>query len=197
MGTRLLSLTAASMALTFAVACHRAPQVDNSRYASAIQRIASSTPAWIDRDKVGSSLWKVERDFYASRDNLPAWIDEDQPTTRLATLIDGLRASEDHGLDPALYGTEKFQQTLALAKQNKNRIDAAQVPELDARLTYAYLKYASGLLGWSVNPKSIYENWIAAPNDVDLKENLRKAVSSDNVRPVLGELAPPQPQYKG
>ena len=197
MGTRLLSIAAASTALTLAIGCQRTPQVDNSRYAPAIQRIVSSAPAWVDRDKTGSMLWKVERDFYASRDHLPAWIDGDTPTTRLATLIDGLKASADHGLDPARYGTDKFEQTLALARQNKDRLDVAKVPELDARFTYAYLKYASDLLGWSVNPKSIYENWVAAPNKVDLKANLTTAVSSDNVRPVLGELAPQHPQYKG
>ena len=197
MGTNFLRLVASSLALTLVVACDRTPKVDNSRYAPAIQHLVGSTPAWVDGDKAGSTLWKVERDFYASRDNLPAWIDGDKPTTRLATLIDGLKASEDHGLNPARYGTDKFEQTLALAKQNKDRLDVAKVPELDARLTYAYLKYASDLLGWSVNPKSIYEDWIAAPNKVDLKENLAKAAASDNVRPVLGELAPRHPQYEG
>ena len=197
MGTRLLHLAASSLVLTLVVGCHRTPKVDNSRYAPEIQRLVSATPAWVDRDKAGSTLWKVERDFYASRDNLPAWVDGDKPTSRLATLIDGLKASEDHGLDPGRYGTDKFKQTLALVKQNKDRLDVAKVPELDARLTYAYLKYASDLLGGSVNPKSIYEDWVAEPNKVDLKESLTKAVSSDTVRPVLGELAPQHPQYKG
>ena len=178
-------------------ACNSEPRVDNSQHASAIQRIVSSTPAWVDRTKMGSTLWKAERDFYASRGNLPAWIDGDRPTTRLATLLDGLKASDEHGLDPARYGTDKFEQVIATAKQNKDRIDIAKVPELDARLTYAYLRYAADLLGTSSNPRVVYANWVAAPSKIDLKENLTKAVSSDNVRPVLGELAPQHPQYKG
>jgi murein L,D-transpeptidase YcbB/YkuD len=197
MGTRLLHLAASCLVLTLVTACHRTPKVDNSRYAPEIQRLVSATPAWVDRDKAGATLWKVERDFYESRNNLPAWVDGDQPTTRLATLIDALKASEDDGLDPGRYGTDKFEQTLALRKQNKDRLDVAAVPELDARLTYAYLKYASDLVGGSVNPKSIYENWVVEPSKVDLKQNLTRAVSSDNVRPVLGELAPQHPQYKG
>jgi len=178
-------------------ACNSEPRVDNSQHASAIQRIVSSTPAWVDRTKMGSTLWKAERDFYASRGNLPAWIDGDRPTTRLATLLDGLKASDEHGLDPTRYGTDKFEQVIATAKQNKDRIDIAKVPELDARLTYAYLRYAADLLGTSSNPRVVYANWVAAPSKIDLKENLTKAVSSDNVRPVLGELAPQHPQYKG
>ena len=79
-------------------------------------------------------------------------------------------ASDDYGIAAAsltitlAQGTGENiafkEQTLALVKQNKDRLDVATVPELDARLTYAYLKYASDLLGGSVNPKSIYEDWV-------------------------------------
>ena len=34
----------------------------------------------------------------------------------------------------------------------------AKIPEIDTRLTYAYLRYAADLLGWSGNPKAIYSN---------------------------------------
>jgi murein L,D-transpeptidase YcbB/YkuD len=178
-------------------ACSSGPKVDNAQHSPAIRRIVGSTPAWVERGKVGSTLWKAERDFYASRNNLPAWIDGDRPTTRLATLLDGLKASEEHGLDPARYGTDKFEQVIAVAKQNKDRIEIAKVPELDARLTYAYLRYAADLLGSSSSPKTVYTNWLPAPTKSDLEENLTEAVSSENVRPVLGELAPQHPQYKG
>ena len=192
-------LTIATFSLLFAlgVACSPGAKVDSSQHASAIRRVVVSTPSWVERGKLGTTLWKSERDFYASRNNLPAWIDGNKPTTRLATLLDALQASADHGLDPARYGTDKFQQAIALAKQNKDRIDVAQVPELDARLTYAYLRYAADLLGWSPSPKAVYSNWVPAENKVDLLENLSRAASSDNVRPVLGELAPQHPQYKG
>jgi murein L,D-transpeptidase YcbB/YkuD len=192
-----LRIIATGLTLVLAAGCTSRPKVDNSQHAAAIKRLVASTPAWVEHSRLGATLWKAERDFYASRNNVPAWIDGDQPTTRLATLLDALKASEDHGLDPARYGTEKFQQAIALAKQNKDRIEVAKGPELDARLTYAYLRYAADLLGWSPNPKAIYTNWVAAPNQTDLDENLTKAVSSENVRPVLGELAPQHPQYKG
>src|SRR2546423_8015842 len=133
MGTRFLHKAFVTFALAAAMACHRGPQVDNSRHAPAIQRIAASTPAWVDRDRLGTTLWKAERDFYASRRNLPAWLDGDKASPRLAALIDALKHSEDHGLDPARYHTDGFQQTVAAAAQNKDRYEPTKVPELDAR----------------------------------------------------------------
>src|SRR5258705_3354144 len=160
MGTRSLQIATIAPALTLAIACSRAPHVHDSVSAPAIERIVSSSPPWIDHDKLGSTLWKAERDFYASRGNLPAWIDGDTASPRLTALVDALKHSEDHGLDPARYGTEGFQQATATAEQNKQRYDVEKIPELDTRLTYAYLRYASDLLGWSPTPKAIYANWI-------------------------------------
>jgi murein L,D-transpeptidase YcbB/YkuD len=197
MGTPFPRVAATSIALMLAVACHRAPQVDNSRHAPAIQRIVSSTPAWIDRDKLGSTLWKAEREFYASRNNLPAWMDGDEATARFSALVEALKHAEDHGLDPARYGTDTFQQAIAAADQNKTRYELAKIPELDTRLTYAYLQYAADLLGWSSDPKTIYADWIPAANKVDLVEQLKKAASSNNVQQTLEALAPSHPQYQG
>ena len=197
MGTRVLHKALVIFALVAGVACHRAPQVDNSQHAPAIQRLVSSMPAWVDRDRLGSALWTAERDFYGSREHLPAWMDGDKASPRLATLIDALKHSEDHGLDPARYHTDGFQQAVVAAAPNKGRYDLAKIPELDARLTYAYLRYAADLLGWSGNPKAIYPTWMVAPNKVDLAEHLATAVTSDKVRASLDELAPVHPQYKG
>src|SRR4029077_18991088 len=119
-----------------------------------------------------------------------AWMDGDTASPRLAALVYALRHSEDHGLDPARYNTDSFQQAIAAAAQNKDHYEVAKVPELDARLTYAYLRYAADLLGWSGNPKAIYETWLVAPNKVDLAEHLATAVSSDKLHESLDELAP-------
>jgi murein L,D-transpeptidase YcbB/YkuD len=197
MGTPLLRTLVVTFALAAGVACHRAPEVDNSQHAPAIQRILGSTPAWVDRGKLGTTVWKAERDFYESRKHLPAWMEGDKASPRLAALVEALKHSEDHGLDPARYNTDGFQQAISAAAQNKGRYELAKIPELDARLTYAYLRYAADLIGWSGNPKAIYAAWIVAPSKVDLAEHLASAISSDKVRESLDELAPNHPQYKG
>src|SRR5262245_30135162 len=147
MGTPLVRAIGVAVVLT-AVACHRGNQVDNSQHAPAIQRIVASTPAWVGRDRLGATLWKAERQFYDSRDNVPAWIDGDKTSPRVGALLDALKQAEDHGVDPARYGLDRFQQMVTQAEANKHRYEIERVPEIDTRLTYAYLQYAADLLGW-------------------------------------------------
>jgi murein L,D-transpeptidase YcbB/YkuD len=195
-GTPLMRTLVVAAVLTIA-ACDRGPQVDNSRHARAIEQIVSSTPAWIERDKVGGALWKTERAFYEARNHRPAWIGRDKSLPQLGWLIDALKHSEDHGLDPARYGEDVFQHVVTQARENRDRYDPANVPDLDTRLTYAYLRYAADLLGWSGDPRVIYSNWIKASNKYDLGAHLTKAISMNNIRGSLDALAPTHSQYKG
>lgn len=197
MRTPLTPAVAVTLALTLGIACHRTPQVDNSKHAPAIQKIVSSSPSWIERDKLGTTLWKTEREFYQSRNNAPAWIDGDTASPRLEGLINALKHAEDHGLDPARYGASNFQKMVEAAAANKGRYELAKIPEIDTRLTYAYLRYAADLLGWSGNPKAIYSTWVPSTNKTDLAAQLAKAMSSNQVGDTLQELAPIHTQYKG
>jgi murein L,D-transpeptidase YcbB/YkuD len=197
MGALFVRTVAVTFALTLGLACHRTPQVDNSSQAPAIQKIISSSPSWIERDKLGSTLWKTEREFYQSRNNAPAWIDGDTASPRLEGLIDALKHAEDHGLDPARYDASNFQRMVEAAAANKGRYELAKIPEIDTRLTYAYLRYAADLLGWSGNPQAIYSTWVPSTNKTDLAAQLAKAMSSNQVGDTLQELAPRHTQYKG
>ncbi len=77
------------------------------------------------------------------------------------------------------------------------RFDAGAVPALDAKLTYAYLRYAADLLGWRTNPRDVSSNWLVEPREDDLAARLADALSSNKVRRSLEDLAPSHPQYKG
>ncbi len=172
-------------------------KVDITPHTAVIRVIAGATPSWIEGDTLGALLWETERAFYESRNDVPAWIDNDQATRQLGTLIDALGHARDHGLDPARYGTRDVQQAIEAARAGNGRFDRTRVPELDARLTYAYLRYAADLLGWSAKPGAIYDQWLVTPKQDDLGARLRRAIASRKVRETLEELAPMHPQYKG
>lgn len=174
-------------------------KVDNARHVGGIKTMVSATPGWVDRDALGRKLWTIERAFYEQRQHLPAWIDGDGTTPQLKDLIQQLHYSEKHGLDPARYRVAEFEQVRERSQQKmKGTVFPLEaVPELDAKMTYAYLRYAADLLGWSSSPQHVDRNWLDDPKEDDLAGRLARAVDGNNVRETLEELAPTHPQYKG
>jgi murein L,D-transpeptidase YcbB/YkuD len=175
------------------------PKVRNAEHTAAIRRLASTTPSWIDQSPLGRRLWKVEQTFYQSREYLPAWVDGVDTTPQWKDLVQQLKYSAAHGLDPQRYGVADFER---LREQSQTRMRGTQfpverVPELDLQMTYAYLRYAADLLGWTHNPREVHRDWLADAKKEDLAARLTAATASNRVRDSLEELAPTHPQYKG
>jgi murein L,D-transpeptidase YcbB/YkuD len=186
-----------ALALTAAVAC--GPN-HSQRFAPAVQRSASSTPRWVHRDALGRRLWALEQKFYGERQHVPAWIDGDEPTAQLHALVGALGDAEMHGLAPAAYGSE----TLAAALQKADdrswfgaAFEPDVIPEMDLRLTYAFLRHAADLLGWRSSPREVARSWVPSPKKADLLQHLRDALKGNRVREVLDGIAPSHAQYKG
>ena len=180
-----------------ASACNQ--KIDNARHVDGIKKITASGPKWVDGDRLGKKLWTIEQAFYEKRQHMPAWVDGDGTTPQLKDLIQQLHYSEKHGLVPASYRVGEFEQ-IREQSQTKTKgtvFPIEQVPELDAKMTYAYLRYAADLLGWSSTPKDIDVNWLDNPKEDDLAARLERAVDGNKVRETLEELAPTHPQYKG
>ena len=179
------------------VACDRKP--DNSQHVDRIRAVTASTPSWVRSDALAKRLWRIERAFYQQRAFTPAWVDGDRTTAQWKDLVQQLKYSERHGLDPAKYHVAEFEQfrEQSQTKTSGTRFPLDQVPELDARMTFAYLRYAADLLGWDENPKAIYEDWIVPSRKVELAGQLTDAVSKGSVRESLESLAPTHQQYKG
>jgi murein L,D-transpeptidase YcbB/YkuD len=176
-----------------------ASKIDNSQHTAAIRETLEATPRWVDRTRLGRQLWEAERQFYEARGYTPAWVDGDGTTPQWKDLIQQLHYSERHGLDPASYGPQEFEQ-LRDASQTRTRgtrFPLDRIPEMDAKMTYAYLRYAADLLGWTHSAKDVHKNWLTSPKKEDLAARLDDAVKNNRVRDSLEELAPTHPQYKG
>ena len=198
MTRRVLIVIVAAVTSFVLQGCKQA-KVDNSVYVSAVQGVVNGTPSWVDRTAVGRRLWTMEQAFYRGRQFVPAWVSGDEPTPQMTGLIQALKYSERHGLEPASYGLTDFEQQRKDATDKHGgvhyRIDV--VPEMDARMTYAYLRYAADLLGWTHSAHDVYENWLVPPKKEDLAARLDRAVSTMKIGETLEELAPTHPQYKG
>ena len=174
-------------------------RVDNSRHADAIRHLTTTAPSWVDPSPLGRRLWKVEQAFYDSRQYLPAWVDGVETTPHWKDLIQQLKYSEAHGLDPARYHVAEFERLRAQSqtRMRGTRFPIERVPELDARMTYAYLQYAADLLGWRHSARAVHRQWLTDSKKEDLAARLTRAVTAGRVRESLEELAPTHPQYKG
>jgi murein L,D-transpeptidase YcbB/YkuD len=180
--------------LLFSTACNP----DNAIYTAGIHKTVAGTPEWVDRSPLGKRLWTIERSFYESRGYLPAWIDGNRTTPQLKDLVAQLKYSEVHGLEPSDYRIEEFERIRDASHTFMGtRFDGAVVPELDAKLTYAYLRYAADLLGWRTNPTDMSSLWLTQPKTEDLPTRLTQAITSNSIRKSLEELAPTHAQYKG
>jgi murein L,D-transpeptidase YcbB/YkuD len=174
-------------------------KIDNAQHVDGIRRTVAGNPSWVARSDLGKRLWQVERDFYEARGYKPAWVDGDRTTDQWKDLVSQLKYSERHGLDPAAYGPQEFEQLResSQTRMSGTRFPAERIPEMDAKMTYAYLRYAADLLGWTHSARQVHPTWLAAPKKEDLAARLTEALERNRVRDSLEELAPTHPQYKG
>ena len=190
-------LFAIAFAIATSVACAR--KVDNAALANGVREVVTGTPDWVDRSALGKRLWKIEQAFYESRQHLPAWVEGDETTAHWKDLVQQLKYSEAHGLDPAAHPIAEFEQLReqSQTKVRGTRFPVKRIPEMDAKMTYAYLRYAADLLGWTRSPRQVHRNWLTDTKEEDLAARLADAIDKNRVRDSLEELAPTHPQYKG
>ena len=188
-----------ALVLSLVVVSACGPSVDNEAHVAALQKVVEGTPQWVERTPLGKRLWAIEREFYKERGYTPAWIDGDRTTEPMKELVRHLHFAEAHALDSARYHVAEFERIRqeSQTRLRGTRFDVAIVPELDAKLTYAYLSYAADLLAWSTSPSQVSKNWLTNPKKEDLKARLTSALEKGNVRDSLEGLAPTHPQYKG
>lgn len=174
-------------------------RVDNATHVEPIKALVGKAPSWAGTSALDRQLWKIEQAFYESRGYTPAWIDGDETTRHWKELVEQLKYAEAHGLDPARYGVDAFEQA---REQSQTRMHGTKfaveaVPELDAKMTYAYLRHAADLLGWTRRARDVHRNWLTDARKEDLAARLSTALTNNTVRQSLEELAPTHPQYKG
>ena len=194
-----MSFRLAVLALLAAVlisGCNR--KIDDAVHADPLRATLEGSPAWVEQSALGKKLWAIEKVFYEKRGFMPAWVDGDRTTTHMKDLVQQFKYSELHGLDPAKYPIQEFEQLREESQTRMGtRFPVERVPELDAKLTYAYLHYAADLIGWTSSPREVSKNWLTDPKEEDLAARLENAITTNSIRTSLEELAPNHPQYKG
>src|SRR4029450_11001817 len=115
-------------------------RIDNSAHIERLRAVVQGQPAWTGTNPLAKRLWQVERAFYEARGYMPAWVDGDLAAPQWVDLVQQLKYSARHGLEPATYRLEDFETFSEQARaQNGGRFPRESVPEMDAKMTFAYL----------------------------------------------------------
>jgi murein L,D-transpeptidase YcbB/YkuD len=160
--------------------------------------VTAEPPPYVARDREGTRLWDLTKQFYLKRDNATAWIEDRKPRAQMDALVDALQHADRDGLDPALYNAS----TLAAKRQEAGRgflsargFDESEAAGLDVWLTYLYMQYASDLADGLSNLSHADPQWKIQDKRLDVMAHLDQALDQNRVGQALAELTPSHAQY--
>jgi murein L,D-transpeptidase YcbB/YkuD len=164
-----------------------------------VEPILAAQPAvFVTRDREGTRLWDLTKQFYDKRGNATAWIEDRKPRPQMDELVQALQRADRDGLDPALYNAS----TLAARREEAGRgfltmrgFDASEAARLDVWLTYLYLQYASDLTNGLSNLAHLDPQWKISGKKTDLLSLLEQSLDQNRVGESLAELTPSHRQY--
>lgn len=137
--------------------------------------------------------------FYRRRGWEPAWSLHGYAGAQAWQLLDAIRASRQHALEPAEYHVAPLDSLLRLFwKQNfrRARVERQAYAELDILLSHAFLDLGAHLLSGRHHPSSLSGRWHVHDEGLDLPAHLESALASGgDVRDILARLAPAYPEY--
>jgi L,D-transpeptidase YcbB len=195
-----MRMGAALLAAALMAACSGGAKEREQVNAALRQALAASTrPPYVTADADGRKLWKLTQQFYERRRHVPAWIDGNDPRPQMAELMTALEAASHEGLDPQLYSVRHLEARRQDARKGfltKKGFDPEEAGELDAWLSYLYLKYASDLADGLSDLAHAESRWQIKPEKFDAVSRLEQALASNTVRGSLDGLTPPNPQYQ-
>ncbi len=139
----------------------------------------------------GHHVWEEEQRFYRQNGYQLAWSDGKRTREQLDGLIRAIRAAGEDGLNPQDYHVDELDAARHAA------LDRDRAVSLDARATYAHLRYAWDLVHGTIDPEDVNPQGHAAPRNVDLHNVLESGLGENTVGESLARLAPASAQYLG
>src|SRR5262245_4569787 len=146
--------------------------------------LTAQPPAFVSRDREGTRLWTLTKQFYQKRGNTTAWIEDRKPRPQMSELLGALQKADRDGLDPALYNAPALsakQQEASSGLLVKRGFDESETGGLDVWLTYLYLQYASDLTNGLSNLSHADPQWKIRDKRIDVLSSLEQALAENRV----------------
>jgi L,D-transpeptidase YcbB len=134
--------------------------------------------------------------FYVNRIYAPAWFNQNNFSGKGYALLDYIRQSGRHGLNPEDYHLcliEKYTEKL----QSVTPLDTTEITKLDFLLTDAFMMLGSNLYFGKVAPEKGDVNWKIQQKDSGLRLDLKleESLASNDIAGALDKLAPGYSSY--
>lgn len=189
------------LSMSSLAACTSAAEKEQAQVTSAVRASveSSTSPMYVASDRDAARLWKLTREFYASREFTPAWVEGSKPKSQLRDLIKALWGADHDGLDPQLYNVAFLDQKAQEASKGfltKKGFEPNEAGALDVWLTYLYVKFASDLADGLSDLAHADPRWQIKPEKFDARARLEDALTNNRVADSLLELTPDNPQYR-
>ncbi|MGE5927285.1 MAG: L,D-transpeptidase family protein, partial [Gemmatimonadota bacterium] len=160
-------------------------------HAALAAELTDSTPP----EYVEASFWKVSREIYADAGGDPLWVESGAPKKRARVLVEAVAAAEDQGLRTAEYDLDGLGDALQRAYKD-GETTAAELAELDLRLTALYVDYGRHLLSGRLDPSRVNQDWFIRTRRVTVDSTLRQAAAAEDLEQALADFLPRQPDYR-
>jgi len=150
----------------------------------------SAAPEFLPEDS-----WELVQSIYADADGEALWVGGKSPRKRARTLVETVASAEDQGLRTADYDFEGLEASLRRTYREGDP-EAAELAELDLRLTALYLDFGRHLLSGRLDPSKVARGWFIRTRRAEVDSALRRAAGAEDLERQLSEFTPSQPDYE-
>jgi murein L,D-transpeptidase YcbB/YkuD len=149
---------------------------------------------WIGCELIHAAPELVQ--LYADRYYTPIWVDDQGPSHWANQMVEVLKFSRNHGLNPEDYHLSCIEAWVdILGKRPQLSISFSELAGLDIVMTDAFVTYGSHLVQGKVDPEKIYPQWVAEKRKSNVLAILKAFSQHKNIEATVTQLAPPHEDY--
>ena len=153
----------------------------------------SGFPTYAPRSKDARQLWTKTQSFYRERAFAPVWLHDRRVTAKVDGLRGAIKGASRDGLDPRLYDLAFIDD---LGSSRWKRFSDHAAGEVDVRLTYAYMRFASDLANGVSDLARSHPAWHMRPPTFDPSAYLTAAIANSKIAESLDALKPANREYR-
>jgi murein L,D-transpeptidase YcbB/YkuD len=179
------------LAALFAINCGSDDRAARERIRTEVE--AARPPEYATRHKGARDVWTTTRDFYRARAFAPVWLKSRRATPQMEAFVATVKQAGRDGLDPRLYDIAFVDER---GGNGRKRFNEDVAGEVEVRLTFAYMQFASDLANGVSDLAKSHPTWHMQPRAFDPAAHLSAALANGNLGAALDGLRPTNPEYR-